>query len=426
MNFDSQILWYLLALVLLADLALSVSRASYTSLGLIFRRSTLAKTPILGRRVQQEGFARAAVRIHMSLQIGKESLFLLVVGILFTLLSGGSVPVPLGLSLFAALVIEVVLDQLVGRGLAAALGPERAFRITAPFLSLALVALLPLSGPILGLLARIPGDPLRGRRDPDEEVPEEEVEEFINAGRREGILEQDEGRMVRSIVEFGDTLVREVMTPRGDMITIARTATAEELRQLVAREMHSRIPVHEKGVDRIVGVIHIKDLLSRWDDIGREGPVESLMRPPCFVPETKKVAELLRDFQRDRIQIAVVVDEFGGTTGLVTLEDLLEEIVGEIRDEHESGEEPIRSEGNGVYLVRGAADVEQLESLFQTPLDSDDYESVGGLISTALGRIPARGEVLRHRGLRMEVVDADRKRIHLVRIRRSGPSPEAG
>ena len=323
----------------------------------------------------------------------------------------------LPVSLVVALGLEIGMDQGAGRALAC-LHPRRAFHFTTPILFPVYLLLFPLTGLVLALLSRFQFQSPVGTADQEEEVPEKVVQEYIDAGQREGILEKEEGLLVRSIVEFGDTLVREVMTPRTQIVAIDKKAGANDLRQLVSRNPHSRFPVCDGIIDRIEGVIHIKDLLARWDEVGNNGSVSILMRPASFVPETKKVAELLKDFQREKRHMSIVIDEFGGTTGLITIEDLLEEIVGEIRDEHDRMEDPFQQEAPGVYLVRGIAAIEKLNNLFQVSLGGDDFESVGGMVSTVLGHIPARGEILHHMGLRFEIVDADRKRIHQVRVRR--------
>jgi CBS domain containing-hemolysin-like protein len=229
------------------------------------------------------------------------------------------------------------------------------------------------------------------------------------------LLPEDEGAILKSALEFGDTLVREVMTPRVEMIAIERSATLHALRELVAREKHSRIPVYRENLDRVEGVIHIKDLVPVLGQVGHEEKIERLLRPAHFVPETKRVSELLREMQKSRKQLAIVVDEYGSTAGLVTIEDLLEEIVGEIADEHER-EDDILREGESTYLVTGLAELDRIEELFGAQLGNGEYDTVGGLIFSTLGRIPAPGERLEVKGIRIEVLDADRRRVYRVRL----------
>lgn len=426
METASNFVWYLFGIILAVDLALSVSRSAFLDLGLIYRERTLQRIPLVGEWLSREGFPRASDRLLMTLQIAKQISLIVLVWVLYSGLSrfGPSFRLPVALAL--TLGFEIGIDQGVSRALAA-LHPRRAFHYTAPVLFPVYLFLFPLTGLVLALLSRFQSSSPVETGDPVEEVPEKIVQEYIAAGQREGILEKEEGLLVRSIVEFGDTLVREVMTPRTRMVAIEKKAGAKDLRQLVSRTPHSRFPVCNGTIDRIEGIIHIKDLLARWDEIGNNGNVTMLMRPASFVPETKKVAELLKDFQRERNHMSIVIDEFGGTTGLVTIEDLLEEIVGEIRDEHERMEDFFQQEAPGVYLIRGIAAIEKLNNLFHVSLDGDDFESVGGMVSAVLGHIPARGEILHHMGLRFEIVDADRKRIHQVRVRRisgSGNGPE--
>jgi CBS domain containing-hemolysin-like protein len=257
--------------------------------------------------------------------------------------------------------------------------------------------------------------------------PEEEaavdVEALLEAGEEEGILEENDRDLVRSAVEFGDLLVREVMTPRPEVFAVPGTATLEEFLELLREHNYSRVPVFSGSLDNVTGIAFAHDLLQIADEEAHTRTVASIQRPALFVPETKRGYELLREMQRDKQHMCIVVDEHGGVSGLVTIEDLLEQIVGDIRDEHEEEvliEEPQREPG-GVWLVPGNFPVDQLPDLFGASADLDEsYEAttLGGLVSEIEGRIPLPGEVvlLESAGLRMEVVASTDRRVERLRV----------
>lgn len=257
---------------------------------------------------------------------------------------------------------------------------------------------------------------------PQEETAAD-VEALIEAGEEEGILEGSDSDLVRSAVEFGDKLVREVMTPRPEVFAVPASITLERFLELLREHNFSRVPVYSHSLDNVTGIAFAHDLLQISDEEARTRSVESIQRPAVFVPETKRGYELLREMQRDKQHMCVVVDEYGGMSGLVTIEDLLEQIVGNIRDEHEidvSIEEPQREPG-GAWLVPGGFPVDQLGGLFGVPLEAGNgYEAttVGGLVSEAEGRIPHAGEIalLEPIGLRVEVVSSTDRLVEQVRI----------
>ena len=219
---------------------------------------------------------------------------------------------------------------------------------------------------------------------------EEVAHTFLEAGEHEGLIEREERALLQSIVDFGDTLVREVMTPRPDIVAIRSDATLGELRALLAEQEYSRIPVYQESLDHILGFVYVKDLIRLGDTSLDEHVVSRLLRPAHFVPETKRVAELLKDFQRQQVQSAIVVDEYGGTAGLVTIEDLLEEIVGEIRDEYDVESEPIVDEGNGVFVFSGKVDIDEMAECLGIDIEREGFETVGGFILSHAGRVPRR------------------------------------
>ncbi|MCD6194032.1 MAG: HlyC/CorC family transporter [Candidatus Aminicenantes bacterium] len=252
----------------------------------------------------------------------------------------------------------------------------------------------------------------------DKELSEEEIQAFIVEAQEEGIIQTEEGPLLKSVVEFGDTIVREIMTPRVDMVCIPKKATLRQLRDLVIQKKHSRIPVYEGRIDNIVGIINAKDLLEYLDDNQLENSLEPLIRQPYFIPEAMKVAELLKEFQKRKQKLAIVVDEHGGVSGLVTMEDLMEEIVGEIQDEYDEELAPILQLGNDEFIVRGDVEVDQLEDLFDLELAEDNYVTVGGFITHHLGRLPEKGEKISIKNLTIEILDADQKRVKKLRIKK--------
>ena len=263
-------------------------------------------------------------------------------------------------------------------------------------------------------------------KDPDEqhEASEEEIDALIEEAEEEGIIEKDEGELLKSVVEFGDTVVREIMTPRISMICIQKNATIQELRDLVIKEKHSRIPLYKERVDNIEGIIIAKDLLEYSEDIQKIDGIEPLIRPVFFIPESMKVAELLKELQERKQKIAIVVDEHGGVSGLVTMEDLMEEIVGEIWDEYDKDKVQFIEQGPFDFIVLGDAEVEELEDHFDMNLASDDFITVGGLITHYLGRFPKIGEKLDIKGLELEILEAGQKSIKKLRVRKKDISHE--
>jgi CBS domain containing-hemolysin-like protein len=235
---------------------------------------------------------------------------------------------------------------------------------------------------------------------------------------------QQEGQareLLRNLADFRETMVREVMTPRPDIVAIDSDATIEQLYALVREQQYSRVPVFKETLDNVQGFVFIKDLLQRGLPTG--GPIAPLIRPAHFVPETKRVPDLLKEFQRRRLQIAIVVDEYGGTAGLVTAEDMLEEIVGEIRDEYDVEVERIVDEGSGKFLLSGSVHVDEMANLMKVSIDGQGFETVGGYLLSRLGRVPAVGEHLEVDGLDVEVVDTQQRRITRVRMSRLEPVP---
>jgi CBS domain containing-hemolysin-like protein len=239
-------------------------------------------------------------------------------------------------------------------------------------------------------------------------------------GADEAHISDEEGReLLQSIVDFTETVVREVMTPRPDVIAIRQDATLSDLRTLFREEQYSRIPVYRDSLDNIVGIVFVKDLVALPP--GAEPPLTTLMRSAYFVPESKRVSELLKEMQRRQVQMAIVVDEYGGTAGLVTVEDLLEEIVGEIRDEYDVEAETVTDEGDSVFVFSGKVSVDEVRDRLGVDIEREGFETLGGYLLSHLGRMPYVGERFDVGELAVEVLEVERRRITKVRVRRREP-----
>jgi len=250
--------------------------------------------------------------------------------------------------------------------------------------------------------------------------PAENIDALISAGTEEGLIEEEDRKLIQSVVEFGDKIVREVMTPRPKIVAIAADATLEELRTLVINEQYSRIPVYEQNIDQIIGFVHVRDMFELEEEERKERTVRELMRPIPFVPETKPVNDLMRQMQQENTHMVIVVDEYGNTAGLASMEDLLEVIIGEIRDEHEP-ESDISEDGHGGYIVSGSFDLDRVADLFEEFHRGEEIESttVGGLVSEWLGHVPKAGEMAERGGIKIEVLASDELRVDRVRISKS-------
>jgi CBS domain containing-hemolysin-like protein len=258
------------------------------------------------------------------------------------------------------------------------------------------------------------------KADEEQPTPAENIEALISAGQEEGLIEEEDRKLIQSVVEFGDKVVREVMTPRPRIIAIPAESTLEELRQLVIHEQYSRVPVFEKNIDQITGFVHVRDMFELEEDERSKRLVRELVRPIPFVPETKPVSDLMRQMQQENTHMVIVVDEYGNTAGLATMEDLLEVIIGEIRDEHEPSTD-VLEDGHGGFIVAGNFDLDRVADLFESFRREEDVESttVGGLVSEWLGRVPKTGELVDRDGIRVEVLASDEWRVEQVRISKS-------
>jgi CBS domain containing-hemolysin-like protein len=246
--------------------------------------------------------------------------------------------------------------------------------------------------------------------------PAQDIEALISAGEEEGLIEKDDRKLIESVVAFGDKTVREVMTPRPKMVAIDANRSLEDLRELVIHEQYSRIPAYDHTIDNIIGFVHVRDMFE-LDEADRQGRrVRELTRPIRLVPETKPVNDLLREMQHDGAHMAIVIDEYGNTAGLVTMEDMVEEILGEIHDEHEP-ERDVLKQPDGSFVVAGSLDLDRLHDLLEfRPPEETESTTIGGLVTEWLGHVPHIGEVIERDGIRLEVLAGDELKVEQVRV----------
>ena len=252
-------------------------------------------------------------------------------------------------------------------------------------------------------------------------ITEEEIKTLVDAGQEEGVIEEEEKAMIYSIFRFGETATREVMVPRIDMIAVEINTPPAQALQVIVDAGHSRIPVFQDNIDNIQGILYAKDFLELWlnpEIESRDRPLESLLRPAYYVPESKMLDDLLADLQSRKVHIAIVVDEYGGTAGIVTIEDILEEIVGEIQDEYDSEEDSFRVVSEDEYIFNARIDLDDVNEMLGSELPTEQGDTLGGFIYSQLGKVPAAGESIQFDGFTIEVMSVVKRRIKHVRVRR--------
>lgn len=251
-------------------------------------------------------------------------------------------------------------------------------------------------------------------------VLERDFQELIDQGEEQGLLTPEQGDMIQSIFEFKDTIVREVMVPRTEMVAVRSEVTIQTIIDLTLEHGHSRLPIYQENSDNIVGMLHLKDLLPYWH-LPPDQPIPTkIIRQPYFVPETKKIVHLFRELKQGKIHMAVVLDEYGGTSGLITMEDIIEEIIGEIEDEYDRQEPRLKSLDNGQVEIDARLEIEEFETYFELEIEEKPFESVGGLIIHQLGRVPDIGEMIQFQDLEITILDADKRRIRRILVERKG------
>lgn len=333
-------------------------------------------------------------------------------------------PLAVVLITLALSVVVLVFGELVPKTLAvhyaegialwAAYPLELLTRLASPFVS----ALSAMTQWVTRLL-RVPG------RGDLPFVTEDEIKAIVDAGQEEGVLEQVEKEMIYGIFELGDTLAREVMVPRIDVAALEVGTPLGEAIDVAVRAGHTRLPVYEETIDNIVGILNVKDLLKVLRDGSSQVSLQQILRPAHFIPETNKVDELLKELQQKRIPLAIVVDEYGGTAGLVTIEDILEEIVGEIRDEYDVAEEPVYQKVSDNELIFDArADLDDVNQLLELELPTQEADTLGGLIYNQLGKVPKVGDEVRLDGVTISVLSVVGRRIKKVKLTVEPPAEE--
>ncbi|MGQ0542635.1 MAG: hemolysin family protein [Blastocatellia bacterium] len=260
--------------------------------------------------------------------------------------------------------------------------------------------------------------------DSSDERSDDNAEDFqalMEVGEAEGIIEEKERELIESMFEFNETRAGEIMTPRTEICALPVDTTVKAARDVMIEEKYSRLPVYRENIDNIEGIIYVRDLMQAWADHKEDEPINELLRDVYFAPETKSAADLLKSMQINHVQIAIVIDEYGGVAGIVTVEDIIEEIVGEIEDEDTEEEEVIEIiEGeDGYWDVLGSTEIDKIERLLDVELEDDDYTTIAGLVTSEAGYIPKVGEKLRLRGLDIEILKADEKKIGLLRLRKA-------
>lgn len=352
----------------------------------------------------------------LSFSVVKHTLLALLGPVIFCAATYGGV-------VTAALFIETALITWVVMIIAAYLVPQFLYRHTSGSWMVGFAGIIRIvalvARPVTASLGFLQSLAQLGNGNEDSrEAPtaEENIEALITAGTEEGIIEEDDRKLIQSVVAFGNKTVREVMTPRPDMVSVSAESSLEDLRQLVIHEQFSRIPVYEDGIDQIVGFVHVRDMFELDYTERAQQTVRDVMRPMRFVPETKPVNDLMREMQADGAHMAVVIDEYGNTAGLVTMEDMVEEIVGEIRDEHEPGMD-VERDADGGFIVSGSFDLDHVPDLLHTRAPQEtESTTIGGLVTEWMGKVPEAGDSVERDGIRIEVLAANELRVDQVRI----------
>ena len=402
----------LLLLVALLLVGISIFLAAVEAAFYLVKRRRLAHLALNNRRAELvneylEDAPSLLLPIHIGTYTAHVAITIVITSLFLEHLQQWAMAVA-----FAAMVIYLLLVRLTLPYTLVRRNPERSLLVLLPFFHAYARALGPL---VRALRRRARGEP--GAADEEMPTPVPEVPP-------PPVHDPDEDRLINAVVRFTATSVKDVMTPRPDIVALPADATVADLTRLMRETKYSRIPVYGENLDDVVGVVTVRDLVEH--EGSPEDPIRPLVRPVLLVPETKKIAELLKEVQAKRITFAVVIDEYGGTAGLVTVEDIVEEIVGEIKDEYDLEAEPIVVEPDGSVLVAGRVNVDRLEQALEVPLaDGDNVDTVGGLVASVFGRIPRTGERIDFKGFTIEVVSAEHKRVNRVRFRRKPAEAEA-
>ncbi len=373
------------------------------------------------------GNARAAMvlsllqerdKLHASLLMA-ENFFIVLAAVLGTMLAvhlfdDAAVSVAVAALIMSALV--VFFAKLVPKGMVAR-NPDRfALLVAAPMYAV-LMILSPISRLISGAADFVAGPGPQGMSC-TAVVTEEDIKAMINLSEERGSLKEEEKELLHKVFEFGDTLASEAMRPRTEVVSVPANVMLQEVLALVSEYGYSRYPVIEDTVDTVIGILYIKDILVAMasGEVKREEGIQRFIRPAYFIPENKRVSELLAEMQRNRFQIAIVIDEYGGTAGLVTLEDLIEQIVGSIHDELESEVKDVQIVDEKNFVVSGQSAIDEVNEMIDTTLHSNDFNTLGGFVFGLFGRMPKVGEQLKYKNLKLEILELDGRKISKVKI----------
>src|SRR5262245_5607224 len=404
---------FVLSLLLMSILDIALSSVTKISVRRLLDNPKVKSAPALVALVENRSEVLLSVHLFIELLVVAGAVFL------FGAFGRREIPYVAGMpgTIAAIFTIVLIFRQLVPR-VVATRRPEKVLLYLLPLLRFTHLLMLPFSSVLTRVMNYFQSWEEEVEPAKVAEASEEEIQAFIDAGQEEGILESDEGELIQSIVHFGDKVAREVMTPRTQIVAIDVTSSLEKLLQLILVKRHTRIPAFRDDLDNIDGVIHERDLLRIWQRGEKADNLRSLVKPVNFVPETKPVNDLLQEMKEKGNQMVLVVDEYGGISGLITMKDLVEEIVGDIRDEYQGDGEKIVEESNGVFIMPGALELSVLDEKLGTPLVEDtECTTVAGAVVELFGRLPASGERIEHQGIQIEVLDADRRRVHRLRMR---------
>jgi putative hemolysin len=397
----------------------AITQASPLTLRMMLEKQDKTDSPLLP--IVLENKMQIMVPVHLGIQVS-----LIVVAILTTHLCFKKWLSPGLLFSFGSVVlISVLFRQLLPKLFTQNESEKKLVRLLQlykHFYKILHLLALPVSG-LLNLHKRMHEEVENGDNPDNEEATDEEIRTYLEIGEDEGILQEEDSELIQSVVEFGNTLVREVMTPRTKIIACEEKATMAELRETMVRCKHSRIPIYRENMDHIIGIVYIRQLMAAYATGGETEAISGLVNPVLSVPGTKPVSKLLKELQARGDHSAIVIDEFGGVSGLVTIEDLVEEIIGEIRDEDEAKVSKIIEEGPRSFVIRGSTELSKLEERIRRKFEGLNCSTVGGLVMSFLGRVPAPGEEFDYEGLNIRILDADRRRIYWIRIQMSEMEP---
>lgn len=414
----------LLALVFLATVDMAFTQLSDVGLRRLSTETEDEPRPRSTEFLREILDNRPRFRFALSATI---QILLIVFAVLVTLVVYRFYPTPRELLLFSlpiALILSGVFRQFIPR-LLTLKNPEGKLLFLLPFVRPLYNLMSFIADPFVSLVKDKEQQRLETTVTPNaaeerEEDNSDDIQALIEVGEAEGILEEGERELIETMVEFSDTRAGEIMTPRPEICALSIDSTVRAARDLIITEKYSRLPVYRERIENIEGVIYVRDLLQAWAEGREDQTIEGLLRPAYFVPETKPAAELLKNMQQNHVQLAVVVDEYGGVAGLVSLEDIIEEIVGEIEDEDTAQEEVIEiieGEDRSYFDVLGSTEIGKIERLFDVEIEDDDFTTIAGLVTSEAGYVPKTGEKLLIRGLEVEILNADEKRLILLRLR---------